>query len=62
MSLFSWGESLTIVIDKVDENSTIIGIESALKVGLNLAGVHRHQQNFNKIIAALSQNLQHHAS
>jgi len=61
MSLFSWGENLTLVVEKIDENSTIIGIESALKFGGSLAGSHRHQKNFDKIIAALSQNLQRHS-
>jgi len=55
MSFLSWGESLTIIVKKTDKNSTTIGNEAALIVGLNLA---RHQKNFNKIIAALSQNLQ----
>lgn len=58
MSLFSWGENLTITVEKIDENTTVIGIESALKVGINIAGTHRHQQNFEKIISILSQNLQ----
>ena len=62
MSLFSWGENLTIVVERIDEKTTTIGIESALKVGINLAGNHRHMKNFNKIIEALSQNLQHKAS
>lgn len=62
MSLFSYGENLTIVVEKIDDNSTMIGIESALKLGINLAGAHRHQKNFNKIISALSQHLQRNAS
>lgn len=61
MSLFSYGENLTIAVEKIDDNSTIVGIESALKVGINLAGARRHQKNFNKIIATLSQNVQHKA-
>ena len=61
MSLFSWGENLTIVVEGVDEKSTIVGIESGLKVGLNIAGNHRHMKNFNKIIEALSRNLQRKA-
>lgn len=58
MSLFSWGENLTIIVEKIDDNSTIVGIESSLKFGANLTGAHRHQNNFNKIIATLSKNLQ----
>ncbi|MBI3586385.1 MAG: hypothetical protein HY088_04570 [Ignavibacteriales bacterium] len=58
MSLFSWGENLTIIIEKVDENSTLVGIESSLKLGANIAGTHRHQKNFDNIIQALSKYLQ----
>ncbi|MCG9889758.1 MAG: hypothetical protein MH252_01630 [Thermosynechococcaceae cyanobacterium MS004] len=58
MSLFSWGENLAIIVEKIDENSTIISIESALKLGTNIAGTHRHQKNFDQIISALSQYLQ----
>ncbi len=62
MSLFSWGENLTIVVDRIDENSTLVGIESALKVGVNTAGNHRHMKNFNKLIETLSQMLQKNAA
>jgi hypothetical protein len=58
ISLFSWGENLTIVVEKIDDRSTLVGIESGLKVGVNLAGVHRHAKNFDKLIAALSTHLQ----
>jgi hypothetical protein len=57
MSLFSWGENITIIIEKISDTSTLISIESALKVGLNVAGAHRHTKNFNKIIEALSAHL-----
>lgn len=56
MSLISWGENLTILIEKIDEKSTLVGIESALKLGFS--GAHRHQKNFDKIISALSRHLQ----
>ena len=58
MSLFSWGENLTIIVEKTEENQTLVAMESALKVGVNLAGLHRHQKNFNKIIETLSAALQ----
>jgi hypothetical protein len=58
MSLFSWGENLTLVVEKLDEKYTLVSIESSLKVGMNVAGVHRHQKNFDKIIEALSMHLQ----
>ena len=58
ISPFSWGENLTIVVEKVNDSSTLVVIESALKVGLNVAGAHRHAMNFNKLIEALSLHLQ----
>ena len=58
MSLFSWGENITVVVEKVDEDSCVVGIESALKVGFNVGGAHRHQKNFDRIITALSKKLQ----
>ena len=58
MSLFSWGENLTVIIEKIDDKNTLVAIESALKLGANLAGAHRHQKNFNAIIEALSRRLQ----
>jgi len=57
-SLFSYGENLTIVVEKIDDEKTLVGIESALKVGVNVAGAHRHTKNFNKIIESLSSYLQ----
>ncbi len=58
MSLFSWGENLTIVVEKLNDSSTLVAIESALKVGINVAGAHRHGKNFNRLIEALSSYLQ----
>ncbi|GEM_PF-296991 len=57
MSLFSWGENIVIIIEKQNEGTTIVGIESSLKLGINVAGAHRHQKNFNEIISALSKRL-----
>jgi hypothetical protein len=58
MSLLSWGENLTLVVERIDDGSSLVMIESALKVGVDGGGGHRHQRNFNKIISALSQHLQ----
>lgn len=58
MSLFSYGENLTVVVEKIDDQATMVGIESALKYGTNITGAPRHQRNFDKIISALSQLLQ----
>ena len=62
MSLFSWGENLTIVIERIDEVSALVSIESTLKFGANIAGAHRHQKNFERIVSALSQHLQQKSS
>jgi hypothetical protein len=58
VSLFSWGENITLIVEKTDESSSIVGIESSLKLGANFTGAHRHQKNFDKIIHELSQHLQ----
>ena len=57
ITLFSYGENLTITVEKFDEG-TLVGMESVLKFGLNFAGGHRHQENFNELIEALSKHLQ----
>ena len=58
MSLFSWGENLSLVVERTDESSSLVSIESGLKVGINAGGAHRHQKNFNNIISALSKRVQ----
>jgi len=58
MSLLSYGENVTIVVERIDDNKTMVAIESALKVGTNLFGSHRHAKNFNRLIEALSSHLQ----
>ena len=54
MSAVSWGEYVAIIVEKIDEANTLITIESSLKVGMNIAGAHRHSQNIERIIRALS--------
>lgn len=58
MSIFSWGENITIIVEKIDEKNTMVAIESAMKLGMNVAGVHRHAYNFEKLIKAVSSYLQ----
>lgn len=58
MSLFSWGENISLIVERGAEASSIVKIESSLKVSTNLVGSHRHRGNFSKIIGALSQHLQ----
>lgn len=57
MSLFSWGENLTLTIEPDGDGGAVLGIESSLKVGVNLAGNHRHSKNFDKIVRATSREL-----
>ncbi len=55
-SAFSWGENIVIIVEKIDGANTLITIESSLKFGM--AGAHRHWQNIERIIGALSYYLQ----
>lgn len=57
MSLFSWGENVSIIIDKIDDNSTLVSIKSKLKVSINIAASHRHQKHFNEIVMATNKYL-----
>jgi hypothetical protein len=58
MSLFSRGENMTLVVEKIDESTANVGIEPSLKPGANVTGDHRHQKYFKKIIHELSLHLQ----
>lgn len=58
MSLFSWGEDVTVVVEKINDEQSLVKIESSLKIGINVTGASKHQKNFNKIIAELSKLLQ----
>ncbi|EBI1757228.1 hypothetical protein F2H72_22390 [Salmonella enterica] len=57
ISLFSWGENVSIVVNADGDKSCTVGIDSSLKLGVNVTGAHRHQKNFDKIIYALSNKL-----
>ena len=54
MSMFSWGENVSIVVNDIDDKTSVVSIDSSLKLGVNLAGAHKHQKNFDKIIYSLS--------
>ena len=58
-SLFSWGENLSFIVERVSEDVSMVSIESSLKLGSNIAGAHRHQKNFEQLISALSLHLQY---
>jgi len=57
-SPFSFGENITIVVEKIDQDKTLVEIESALKLATNIVGAHRHSKNFSEIIGALGLHLQ----
>lgn len=57
MSLFSWGENISIVVNSEGDKVCVVGIDSSLKLGINLTGAHKHQKNFDKIIYSLSNKL-----
>ncbi|CNI05446.1 hypothetical protein [Yersinia pekkanenii] len=54
MSLFSWGENVSISVNKIDDESSVVAMDSSLKFGASVAGSHKHQKNFDKIIYSLS--------
>lgn len=55
-SLASHGENLAIVVEKVDDSSTRVSIESKLKIGWNAFGA-VHEKNFNRLFEALGSYL-----
>jgi len=55
-SLASHGENLAIVVEKVDDSSTQVSIESKLKIGWNAFGA-VHEKNFNRLFEALGSYL-----
>jgi hypothetical protein len=57
ISLFSWGENVSLSVIEVDDKSCVIAMDSSLKFGANVAGSHKHQKNFDKIIYSLSEAL-----
>jgi hypothetical protein len=58
MSLFSWGENISLAVLKINANSCSLKIDSSLKLGTNISGVHRNQKNIDNIILSLSGILQ----
>lgn len=58
MTLFSWGENISLSVEDA-EGGSVVNIVSSLKFAPNLAGMHKHQKNFDKIIYALSDKLKH---
>lgn len=54
MSLFSWGEQVSIRVEDAGNGSSRVVLESALKFGANISGAHRHAKNFEALIAKAS--------
>lgn len=61
MTAFSWGEKVSIAVERVDEASTMVTIASALKVGVNLFGAQQNSANLEGLIQQLSSYLQQRA-
>ncbi len=58
MSSFSWGENITLRVERESDSSTRVVVQSNLKVGFNLTGSGKNAQNAERIIGALSHFLQ----
>ncbi len=58
MSGFSWGENVTIQVQRMSDKATDVLIQSNLKVGFNLTATSKNAQNAERIIGALSNFLQ----
>lgn len=56
-SLISWGENVTVVVEKSGDTA-VVRLASSSKVRFNVGGAHRHHKNFEKIIARLIKHLQ----
>lgn len=60
VSLFSWGENVTIALEPLTENRTKISILSTPKTGAMFGGVAdmgKNRKNINAIMAALEKQL-----
>lgn len=54
MSLLSWGETISVSVRSLDKETCVVSLDSALKFSANLAGSHKHQKNFDKLLYSLS--------
>jgi len=54
ISLLSWGETISVTVCSVDKENCVVSLDSALKFSANLAGAHKHQKNFDKLLYSLS--------
>ena len=50
MSMFSWGEKMTIWLEKIGEEKTIIYFDSRSKLGTEIVANSKNKQNIQKLI------------
>jgi hypothetical protein len=58
LSLFSWGENISVSVAEDGPAACRVTIDSGLKLGTSWTGTHRNQKNIDTIIMALSKSLQ----
>lgn len=58
MSAFSWGENVTVQVQDAGPGACDVFVSSGLKLGVNVAGAGRNNKNVDKVVAALSRELQ----
>jgi len=58
VSSFSWGEHFSIFVERVEDNNTLVRIESNLKLSFNIGGFSAARAHCNQFLAALSLHLQ----
>jgi len=56
LSMFSFGETVSISLKKVDEENTVMAIESKLKI-FTLSGIPRNRKNIEKITLAVRKSI-----
>ena len=61
MSMFSYGENISISLDRIDESTTSVNIVSGLKVSFNIGSNFKNQKNIDKLFMSLSKSLQKEA-
>lgn len=55
MSMFSWGERLTVYLNKMDDNKTQLSFNSKSKLGTEIAANSKNKKNIEKLINAINQ-------
>ncbi len=58
MSAFSYGENLSISVTEASPGKSVLVLNNAKKVAINITANGRGQKNFDKIVLAVSRRLQ----